>query len=485
MNKLKSINMKFSTLFCLCIILSTGCKRELSDQAEFATFPKVGAIFTDTPVGLGSNFYFPFGPGPDNPIGSKLDAFSVDGSVSYEGSASMRFDVPNATDPNGNYAGAIFRIDGSGRNLTEFDAMTFWAKASQAATISEFGFGVDFEENKYQVLSQNIELTTNWVKYTIPIPDPSKLVEERGMMTYSAAPINGLGYSFWIDELKFEKLGTVAQPRPAIFDGEDRIEETFIGNSYTISGLTQTFNLESGLNQTVSAAPAYYTFRSSNPEVASVNQYGFISVISAGSTEITALLGNVKAQGSMKIESVGEFVSAPTPTEAASDVISIFSDAYTNVPVDFYNGYYEPFQLTEGQDDLIINGNNIIKYTKLNFVGIEFKNPTIDASEMTHLHIDIQIEKSTILDEDFIRIEVADFGPGGTFGGGDDSSGSVTITSADLVGGSWISLDIPLSNFSLTSLNNLGQLVFVTDGSATDFPGTITDILVDNIYLYK
>ncbi|MEQ8574885.1 MAG: hypothetical protein RIB63_12525, partial [Fulvivirga sp.] len=89
--------MKFLTLFCLCIILSTGCERELSDEAEFATFPKVGAIFTDTPVGLGSNFYFPFGPGPDNPVGSKLDAFSVDGSVSYEGSASMRFDVPNTT----------------------------------------------------------------------------------------------------------------------------------------------------------------------------------------------------------------------------------------------------------------------------------------------------------------------------------------------------------------------------------------------------
>jgi hypothetical protein len=36
-------------------------------------------------------------------------------------------------------------------------------------------------------------------------------------------------------------------------------------------GLTQTFNLESGLNQTVTPAPAYFFFKSSN-EVARVSE---------------------------------------------------------------------------------------------------------------------------------------------------------------------------------------------------------------------
>ncbi|MDZ7605923.1 MAG: hypothetical protein U5K79_10145 [Cyclobacteriaceae bacterium] len=40
-----------------------------------------------------------------------------------------------------------------------------------------------------------------------------------------------IGYSFWIDELNFEKLGTIAQPRPAIFSGQDESVDTFIGTA--------------------------------------------------------------------------------------------------------------------------------------------------------------------------------------------------------------------------------------------------------------
>jgi hypothetical protein len=44
----------------------------------------------------------------------------------YKGTASMRFDVP-VGDPGGSYAGAIFP-DATGRNLTGYDALTFWVK---------------------------------------------------------------------------------------------------------------------------------------------------------------------------------------------------------------------------------------------------------------------------------------------------------------------------------------------------------------------
>jgi hypothetical protein len=39
----------------------------------------------------------------------------------------------------------------------------------------------------------------------------------------------------------------------------DKVETQFKGNSVNMAnGLTQTFNLESGLNQTVTPAPAYF-----------------------------------------------------------------------------------------------------------------------------------------------------------------------------------------------------------------------------------
>ncbi len=92
--------------------------------------------------------YFPFG-------GSKLDAFSVDTDTKYTGTASMRFDVPNVGDPAGAYAGAIFP-DNGGRDLTGYDALTFWARATQAATINEIGFGNNFGENKFMVTLTNM-----------------------------------------------------------------------------------------------------------------------------------------------------------------------------------------------------------------------------------------------------------------------------------------------------------------------------------------
>ena len=178
MKNIKFIYSKIILLSGLLFLITVSCEREISDEVEFATFAKTGEIFTDSPIGLGTNFYFPFG-------GSKATAWTVDESEGYESAASMRFDVPNANDPEGSYAGAIFRVDGAGRDLTEFNALTFWAKASQGVAIGSMGFGIDFEEDKHQVTQSNISLSTNWVKYTIPIPDSSKLIEERGMFWYS------------------------------------------------------------------------------------------------------------------------------------------------------------------------------------------------------------------------------------------------------------------------------------------------------------
>lgn len=480
--KNKRINYLKNT-FVLGLVLLTGvnCERDLSDDAVDATFSKIGEVFTDLPVGMGSNFYFPYG-------GSKATAWSVDNEVSYKGSASMRFDVPNADDPEGNYAGAIFRIDGAGRDLSGYDALTFWAKSSQGVSIDEIGFGEDFIENKYIATITNVSIGTNWTKYVIPIPDASKLVQERGMLRYAAGTqgTGGLGYTFWIDELRFEKLGTIAHPMPKILDGIDVNETTFIGSTSTINGLTETFNLGNGYNQTVIVAPSYYVFTSSNPGVASVNELGLVNIVGSSPldssmnpipTTITATLGGILAEGSLTYVSLGNFTSAPVPTRDPANVLSIFSNAYTNVPVEYYNGYWGG-STTLGQDDIHINGDDIIKYSQLNYVGIQFAQPTLNATQMTHFHIDLQVQNANGLGNT-INIKLADFGANGVFGGGDDSEFELPITNANLPSGDWVSLDIPFSSFTgLTSRAHLAQVVLVSASG-------ITDILVDNIYFYK
>lgn len=462
-------HINFKNLFLAAIVLVfASCERELSDEAVFATYSNTPEVFIDAPVGLGSNFYFPFS-------GSKPTAFSVDNSQGYESNASMRIDVPNASDTDGNYAGAIFRVEGSGRNLTEYDALTFWAKASQGVTIDQIGFGQDFGENKYQVTATNVSLGTNWVKYIIPIPDASKLTEERGMLWYAAGTQNtgGNGYTFWLDEVKFEKLGTVAQPQPAILNGATLSQEAFINVPITLTGLTQTYNLGNGKNQTVLASPSYFTFTSSNPGVASVNELGVVTVASKGETNITATLANVAAKGSLALNVTGTFDFAPNPpARAAGDVVSVFSDAYTNPEIEYYNGFFTPDGQTTKGGFIDVSGDGVIRYTDLNFVALKTAN-RVDASAMARIHMNIKVEDAQIDDGDFVRVLLLAQNPDGT-----ENQAFVNIPAADLKAGEWISFDRPLSDFSGVNLSNLSLFFFVSDA-------TVSSILVDNIYFYK
>ncbi len=469
----------------LALLTLVACERDLSEDAEFATFSTTAEIFTDNFIGMGTDFYFPFAE-------AKADVFSVDDSEGYESDASIRIDVPNADDPAGGFAGGIFRIDGNGRDLTGYDALTFWAKASQGVEIGLMGFGEDFIDAKYLTTVSNVSLGTNWAKYVIPIPDPSKLIEERGMFIFSAGgigPVPGeeFGYSFWIDELKFESLGTIAHGMPAINNGQHTSAVTFNDVPTALGGLTQTFNVD-GSNQTVSAAPSYFDFQSSDIEVARFTgvdgQSAIITTTGGGVAEITAILAGVKAEGSLTIESLGNFSTAPNPEEDPTNVISVFSDAYSNVPVDSYNGFFD-FQTTLG-GAVSIGSENVLNYTNLNFVTATFANPTIDVSSKTLVHVDIFIPEA-IDGGDFIRIELVDFGPNSSFDFS-DAAGSVTLQSSDLVANAWNSFDLELDNFTgpavgnqitrgLIARNSLAQITFVSDA-------TISSILVDNIYFY-
>lgn len=470
MNLFKKNTIKL-TVFALVIIVMQSCERELSEDAVLATFPNTAEVFTDTPVGMGSDFYFPYD-------GSKATAWSVDTKESYEGTASMRFDVPNANDPEGAYAGAIFRIDGAGRDLSEYDALTFWARASQGTVIGEFGFGEDFIDNKFMTTITNVSLSTAWQKIVIPIPDASRLTQERGMFRYAAGTqeTNGLGYTFWIDELKFEKLGTIRPIDAAIMNGADASINTFVGVNSSVTGIISTFNLANGQNQVVNLSTAYVEFSSSNAAVATVNESGIVSSLSAGTSIITGNIGGVLAKGSLTVNCAGIFVHAPSPTKSPSNVISIFSDAYQNVPVNYYNGYWAPWQTTVS-NDFSVNGDNILNYTIFNFVGIEFSSPTVNATSMTHFHMDAFIP-GPIASGRELRVIIVDFGADGAFGGGDDSRHSTTFRAPFVVSQQWMSIDIPFSAMTgLTDRSNIAQIILEGgDGSI---------IYVDNIYFYN
>lgn len=163
--------------------------------------------------------------------------------------------------------------------------------------------------------------------------------------------------------------------------------------------------------------------------------------------------------------------AAPDPTLAEADVISLFSGPYTDVPVDTWRTDWSVGDLQE----VDLAGNAVKKYTGLNFVGIETVASQIDASAMTHFHTDVWTGDATQ-----IRIKLVDFGPNGAYdaGGVDDSEHEYVLENPTQ--GSWISLDLPLSEFTgLTSRANITQLIYSGQPS-----GSMT-LYVDNVYFHK
>lgn len=452
--------------FAAILFMAAGCERNL-DDLDLATYPTNPEVFID---GFSTGLYYAaYGT-------SNVTAFSVDNEVKYAGTSSMKFAVPDTSDPNGSYVGGVYGTNPP-RDLSGYNVLTFWAKSSMPAVIGEVGFGNDMGVSRNKVTLSNLVMNTNWKKYYVPVPDPSVLTQERGMFFYAAAPQNGNGFTFWIDEVKFESLGTIAHGTFGIFNGQDVVkDEAEIGDEYSVQDLYASFNLPTGIDQKVSLTAAYFTFTSSNPAVASVNENGLIHVLDSGNAVITAKVKGLDAKGSLTVNSAGQVVKptvpAPTPTMSSSDVISLYSNAYTNVPVDTWNTHW--LNSTTLNQFIQIQGDDVIRYRLLNFVGIEFTSHLIDASSMTHFTLDIWTPNPTAGKS--FKVKLVDFGADGVYGGGDDSDAEVTISNPTLISENWISLKIPMTSFAgLTSKVHLAQLVL---------SGDLPDVYVDNVYFY-
>ncbi len=165
-------------------------------------------------------------------------------------------------------------------------------------------------------------------------------------------------------------------------------------------------------------------------------------------------------------------VAAPTPTVNPANVISLFSNAYTNVTVDTWSAGWDMADLADVQ----IAGNDTKLYTNLTFAGIEFTSNTINATGMSHFNMDIWTPDNTALPAVF-KIKLVDFGANGVWSGGDDVEYELVLNASStppLVSNQWISYHIPLSAFTgLITRAHLAQLIISGD------PNTV---YVDNIY---
>ena len=321
------LNTAKGLFFSAALVTLAGCEREISTDV-LATSPKVAEVFLDE-----------FAAGVDFQAWGKTTALSQDNETKYSGTASLKIEVPTPDDFLGNWTGGVFFTE-AGRDLSDYDALTFYVKSS-ASTKIEVGLGSYGDSPEYTATIAGVTADANWRKVIIPIPNPAKLTAEKGLFNFSAGTndTGGQAYTLWIDEVKYEKLGTLAHTRI-----KDVNMAGFPTGNIEIDELTAYVNLPNGVNQEMTVSSKYFTFDSSNPEVATVEG----NIISFHGMTNRAVLTPKEAEGSITITGVYDF--APEPDKDEADVISLYCDNYTNTLTSPFNGYWDPYQTTTNDE---------------------------------------------------------------------------------------------------------------------------------------
>jgi len=162
-------------------------------------------------------------------------------------------------------------------------------------------------------------------------------------------------------------------------------------------------------------------------------------------------------------------VSAPIPpARADEDVISIFTEAYNDVPgTDYFPDWGQGGQ-GSSWTMFDLNGDEMLQYTNISYQGIALANgTTIDVSNMEFLHLDVwTADVVTDLEVSLIN------GP---------SNATEAPVTVPLNADDWTSIEIPISDYIDQGLtvNEIFQLKFVGT------PWAAGTVFIDNIYFYK
>ncbi len=147
--------------------------------------------------------------------------------------------------------------------------------------------------------------------------------------------------------------------------------------------------------------------------------------------------------------------AAETPDKDTSNVISVYSDTYSNI----YTNLFPTWGQQTVSSEIQIGSNNVLKYSDLNYMGIDYTDTNV--TEMDFVHLDYFTVDATALS--FYVI------------GGQDENAYDIATEDGITTGSWVSLNIPLTHYTAPNLDSVYQ--FKTVGNGT--------VYLDNLYFWK
>ena len=210
-----------------------------------------------------------------------------------------------------------------------------------------------------------------------------------------------------------------------------------------------------------------------DPITANIGDTAVLQYLDAGVYDITIIVLGAAIETTTYIEENFEVTEILAPTESAptpqarqpEDVISIFSDAYSNVILDELPTSWS----SSGFLATTIESNNTWQLSNLDFVGMVTNYAEgINLSQMETMHIDYWVPDG-VSNELLVKIV-------NTVDGGEDIE-SLGAT----VSGSWQSIDIDMTGFDGGDLSNKEKITQIL----IDSDGVASTVYIDNFYFYK
>jgi hypothetical protein len=285
-----------------------------------------------------------------------------------------------------------------------------------------------------------------------------------------------------VKTITFDFYQATAVARPILVKVEAGTGDTFAVNGYEVLVNTAATAGWQTLSFNFAAARESYPNTGTDKNIVGSykKMYIFIDfgLAPASTTAIDNITGGSQGSPIVVVADPAPTTAAPTPlTRNAVDVISLFSNAYTNKIIENWSASYDSANIS----DVLIAGNDTKKITFTNFLGVQFTTPAnrIDITPMENLHIDLWTATPT-LDKVF-NLKLSNWA-GGT---GEANAIELNVNNGsvpplpDKNEGAWISLDIPIDKLT-ASRNDIAEFL-ITSGGA----GSLGTVYVDNIYFWR
>jgi len=267
--------------------------------------------------------------------------------------------------------------------------------------------------------------------------------------------------TFYVDDII--QVPTVDVTAPVITLNGGATINTIVGSIFTDPGATATDNIDGDISANIVVGG----------DAVDTNTLGTYTI----TYNVSDAAGNAATEATRTVEVImaptAPTTSAPLPpARNAADVISIYGESYTNITVDNFDpnwGQSGHTQVNTTYDPG--DGNLALAYPNFNYQGTDFgSGGPQDASAMEFLHVDMW----TPADPAATDVQVSPINNG--------TGAGETLVSIAYTTGSWVSVDIPIGDFTGMTWDSVFQMKFAANGPGSTVP---VDIYLDNIYFWK